>query len=88
MRVEFKEDKVEFCNKLCELLRMTSNLGIDEYNSLVELRYIKKENGDEVVSPRFYNNPERSDGYYDINVTGNNCMGILADVYEKFIRRY
>ena len=84
----FEENKTEFCNKLCDLLRMTSNLGDDRYNSLVELRYIKLDNGDEYVSPRFKNNPNRSDGYYDVNVSGDNCMGILHDVWEKFAKRY
>lgn len=82
------ENKKEFCNKLCELLRMTTNLGSEKNNPLVELRYIKKDNGDEFVRPLFASDPERSDGYYDVNVTGDNCMGILTDVYTKFIKHY
>lgn len=84
----FTENKEEFCNKLCELLRMTSNLGDDRYNSLVALKYYKKENGDEYVSPRFKNDPDRDDGYYDVYVSGDNCMGILQDVWERFAKRY
>ena len=85
---EFKENKEEFCNKFCELLRMTSNLGNDNYNSLVALKYFKDDKGEEFVSPRWKNNPDRDDGYYDIRVTGDNCMGILTDVFERFVRKY
>ena len=83
-----KENKTEFCNKLCELLQMTSNLGSEINNPVVELRYIQKDNGDEIVRPLFKSNPDRDDGYYDVNVTGDNCMGILADVYNHFIKHY
>ena len=82
------ENKKEFCDKLCELLRMTSNLGSDVNNPLIELRYIKKDNGVEIVRPLFTSDPERNDGYYDVNITGDNCMGILSDVYTKFIKHY
>lgn len=84
----FVENKAEFCNKLCELLRMTGNLGNDEYNSLVALKYYKTDNGEEYVSPRFKNNPDRDDGYYDVCVTGDSCMGILSDLFDKFIKKY
>ena len=82
------ENKAEFCNKLCELLRMTGNLGSQTSNPIVELRYIKKDNGDEIVRPLFKSDPNRSDGYYDVNVTGDNCMGILTDVYNHFIKHF
>lgn len=81
-----RENKAEFCNKLCELLQMTSNLGHPDGNPIKELRYIK-DGYDEYVRPIFANGNGES-GYYDVNVSADNCMGILADVFNNFIRRY
>ena len=82
-----RENKTEFCNQLCELLRMTGNLGNPANNALKELRYIRLDNGDEIVRPVFEDGGGEN-GYYDVNVSGDNCMGILCDVYNKFIKHY
>lgn len=81
----FKENKAEFCNALCDLLRMTSCAGNPINNPLVELRYMKLSNGDEIVRPIFENGCGE-DGYYDVNVTGDSNMGILFDVFRRFIK--
>ena len=39
-----------------------------------------------VVRPVWSDCPDRSDGYYDINVECDNCMGVLLDVMG-FIRK-
>ena len=78
------ENKKEFCDALCNLLRMTRNAGSEINNPLVELRYIQKENGDEIVRPVFADG-NGENGYYDVNVSGDSNMGVLADVCKHFI---
>lgn len=81
-----KENKAEFCNALCELLRMTNCAGSPQNNPLVELRYIEGEHGRETVRPIFADG-NGSTGYYDVNVSGDSNMGILLDVMKHFVRR-
>ena len=81
----FKENKTEFCNALCNLLRMTSCAGDPKSNPLVELRYIKMPNGDEFVRPIFEDGCGEN-GYYDVNVTCDANMEILLDVVREFVR--
>jgi hypothetical protein len=87
MEVYDMEDKQKFLDKICEVLQMTDqfrpNVG---HNGLVEIRYIQR-NGDEYASPRFEDNPERSDGYYDVNISCDSCIGIWEDITNKFIKR-
>ena len=66
---------------------MTVNLGNPANNALKELRYIRLDNGDEIVRPVFEDGGGEN-GYYDVNVSGDNCMGILCDVYNRFIKYY
>ena len=82
----FKEDKEAFLEELCKLLQMTTNLGHPNGNPLRELRYIK-DGGEEYARPIFEDGGGEN-GYYDINITGDACMGILNDVYKRFIVRY
>lgn len=82
------ENKQEFLNKICEALQMTRqfkpNVG---HNGLVEIKYIRKANGTEYASPRFEDDPERSDGYYDVNISGDSCIGIWEDLTRRFISK-
>lgn len=80
-----KENKAEFCKSLCETLRLTSCAGSPLNNPLVELRYIELPNGREIVRPIFADG-NGENGYYDVNVSGDSNMGILFDVFNKFIR--
>ena len=80
-----KENKAEFCKSLCETLRLTSAAGDPLSNPLVELRYIKKEDGSEIVRPIFEDGTGNS-GYYDVNVSGDSNIGILYDVFNHFIK--
>lgn len=80
-----KENKKEFCNQLCKLLQMTSCAGSVENNPLKELRFIETEWG-EVVRPIFADG-NGEDGYYDVNVSGDSNMGILYDVFNRFIKK-
>ena len=98
----FKEDKQKTLDAMLALLRTTSNLGDDRYNSLVELRFIPagtKCDGemsrmvhdgvamDDIVRPIFKDGNGES-GYYDVNVGANNCMGIIQDVMTNFAFKF
>lgn len=82
------ENKQEFLNKICEALQMTRqfkpNVG---HNGLVEIKYIRKANGTEYASPRFEDDPDRSDGYYDVDISGDSCIGIWEDLTRRFISK-
>lgn len=82
------ENKQEFLNKICEALQLTRqfkpNVG---HNGLVEIKYIRKANGTEYASPRFEDNPDRSDGYYDVDISGDSCIGIWEDLTRRFISK-
>jgi hypothetical protein len=83
-----EENKQEFLNKVCEALQMTGAAcpGIGR-NGLVAIKYIEREDGREYASPRFENNPDREDGYYDVNITGDSCIGIWIDLTRNFIKK-
>ena len=83
------ENKKDFCEKLCLLLRETEHFGSLDNNPLAELRYKMCKNGDEFVIPVFTNGsgePNRNypNGYYAINVTGDSNIAILTDVVNHF----
>lgn len=81
------ENKQEFLNKICEALQMTRAAAPGRNNNgLVAIKYICK-NGDEFARPCFENNPDRDDGYYDVNISGDSCIGIWIDLTNKFIKR-
>lgn len=84
----FIEDKARFAHKFAELLqesrRFKTGLG---YNGLLDFKYFVKENGDEIIRPIFEENPNRDDGYYDINVSGDSVLGMIDDIYKHFIHR-
>ena len=79
-----KEDKQEFLNKLCELLRMTRAAGTENQNPINEIRYIESEYR-EIARPIFEEG-NGENGWYDINITGDSCIGILIDVVEHFVK--
>lgn len=81
-----KENKELFCRSLCETLRLTSCAGAPENNPLVELKYIQTDDGTEIVRPIFADGNGKN-GYYDVVVTGDSCMGILYDVCKHFVFR-
>ena len=80
------ENKAEFCKSLCETLRLTRAAGTPGCNPLVELRYMKLENGMEIVRPVFEDGTGEN-GYYDVNVSCDSNIGILLDVVEHFVRK-
>ena len=98
----FKEDKKKTLDAMLTLLRTTGNLGDDNGNSLVELRFIPagtKCEGemsnlvhdgiamDDIVRPIFKDGNGES-GYYDINVSCDNCMGIIVDTMKQFVFKF
>lgn len=83
------ENKQAIANKICEALQLTRQFAPHQGNNgLLEMRYIKSENGySEYLRPVFEAEPDRSDGYYDINISGDSGTAILVDVVRQFIDR-
>ena len=79
------EDKALICKAICDALRTTSAAGNPDNNPLVELRYIKDEDGEETVRPIFADGTGKN-GYYDINVSGDSGIGMWIDITYQFIR--
>lgn len=84
--MKFTEDKQEMCDAIRDMLLKTSAAGNPLNNALAELRYFTDEDGEEWVRPIFEDGCG-SNGYYDVRVTGDSNLGILYDVFNKFIRR-
>lgn len=82
----FKEDKQNTLNAICEALRTTAAAGSPQNNPLVELRYIQKENGDEVARPIFADGGGEN-GWYDVNISGDSCIAIFIDVCRQFVTK-
>lgn len=84
LSINEKENKQEICNAFLKTLQLTRAAGVEEYNPLVELRYIQKENGDEIVRPIFADG-NGENGYYDVNVTCDSGIAVLIDVMKWFV---
>ena len=82
---KFTENKEEFLNQLVKLLRMTSSAGHPAGNPLKEIRYVKK--GYEEYARPVFEDGTGADGYYDVCISGDSNMGILYDMFKKFITR-
>lgn len=85
-----RENKQKILNAICEALRTTENLGTG--NALKEIRYVVKENGDEYAVPIFEDgNGEPCsyfpNGYYAVNISGSNGVGMWIDITERFVRK-
>lgn len=77
------ENKQEILTAICEALKKTRAAGTG--NAIKEIRYIQKENGDEIARPIFENGAGEN-GYYDVNISGNSGIAIFTDITERFIR--
>lgn len=84
--MNFIEDKQKICDAFCETLRLTSNAGSPYNNPLRELRYIKLENGDEIVRPIFENG-SGEDGYYDVSVSWDSGTAMIYDIVRNFVQK-
>ena len=82
----FKEDKQAICDAFLKTLQLTSAAGNPKNNRVVELQYIVKENGDEIVRPIFEDGAGNN-GYYDVYVTGDSGIAILMDLDRGFVRK-
>lgn len=81
------EDKQEFLNRICSALQLSRQFapGLGG-NGLVEIRYVQR-NGEEYASPRFEDDPERDDGYYDVNITCDSLTAIFMDLDRWFVKK-
>ena len=78
------ENKQAICTAICDALRLTNAAGNN--NPLTEIRYIRKENGDEFARPIFENGTGEN-GYYDVNITGDSGIAIFMDICNQFVRK-
>ena len=81
-----KENKQEICNAFLECLKLTSAAGSPDNNPVVELRYIKLPNGEEIVRPIFKDG-NGENGWYDVNVSGDSGIAIIMDLVKQFVRK-
>ena len=79
------ESKQTILDALCTTLTLTDNAGFDG-NPLVDIKYIKRSNGDEIARPIFKDGGGEN-GYYDINITGDSGTSIIVDVANQFIKK-
>ncbi len=86
----FIESKATVCKAICDALRTTSALGSG--NALREIRYVKRDDGEEYAIPIFENgngepNEYWENGYYAVRITGDSGLGIWKDVTERFVNK-
>ena len=80
-----KEDRQKCLDYLCKAIMETCANGSEQHNHVQELRLLERKDNpnlryDTVVRPIWSDNPERNDGYYDINVSGDSAWGMIKDV--------
>ena len=75
------ENKQAVCDKMLEVINVT-----DAMRKPKELRYMKLENGTEIVRPIFDWRPE-DDDRYDVDVTCDSGIAMIMDITKQFIRR-
>jgi hypothetical protein len=83
---------------LTELIDVTGASGKEPHNHIIGLKLIDRKgcrnflgqallNG-EYVRPIWSDDPDRDDGYYDINVNGDSPWGAVCDVMKELKRRF
>lgn len=77
------ENKEKFIELLCKALQESRQFKGD----LVEMRYVKTENGGEYICPVWAKGDNLVTNS-SINISGDSCIGILSDVMNQFVRRY
>lgn len=88
-----REDKQQILNKICEALQLTKQLSPGVCNGLKELRYIRRpETGEpnvryfETARPIFEDGAG-SNGWYDVNISGDSGIAIFLDVVKQFVAK-
>ena len=90
------ENKQKMLDHLCAAIMETQANGTERQNHIVALKLIRRDETERTwcgdfekgwyVRVVWSDDPDRSDGYYDIDVTGDSGFGMLDDVW-KFISR-
>ena len=98
MRDEERIRTEEVLKHIQAILDITEVCGNKGHNHIQELRLIDRKDcknmfGQPImdgwhVRPIWSNNPERNDGYYDINVEGDSPWGVACDVMRWLKNRY
>ena len=87
---ENKQRMLDFMLGAIQEMRANGTTG---HNPIVKLKLITRETDEKTwcgfypagdyVRIAFENNPERNDGYYDVNVDGDSCYGMFEDVWNR-----
>ena len=93
-----QRETVEVLKHLQGILDVTRASGSAEHNHIQELRLIERKGcknmfGEPLmdgwyVRPIWSDNPERNDGYYDINVNGDSPWAVTIDVIKALRARF
>lgn len=79
------ENKQHVCDMMCKAIQATDAGGNPMNNPLKELRYMKLDNGYEIVRPIFEDGTG-SNGSYDIYVNCDSGIAIIMDIVKQFVR--
>lgn len=91
-----EENKQKMLDFMCGAIQEMRANGTPGNNPIVGLKLITREEDErtffgffpkgDYVRIQFENNPERNDGYYDVNVEGCSCFGMFEDVWSRVKR--
>ena len=98
MNEKEKEIAQKALDLFAEIIEVTSASGKEPHNRVIGLRLIERKGcvgmfGQPLqdglyVRPIWSDNPERSDGYYDINVEGDSPWGAICDVMKSLHSKF
>ena len=91
-----KENKQQMLDFMLGAIQEMSANGTPEHNPIIGLQLITREKDEKTffgffpkgdyVRIQFKDNPTRDDGYYDVSVDGDSCMGMFEDVWNRVKR--
>lgn len=98
MRDNERMETIEVLKHLQGILDVTRVAGSEEHNHIQELKLIDRKGcknmfGEPLmdglyVRPVWSDNPDRDDGYYDINVEGDSPWGVACDVMQWLKKKF
>ena len=90
------ENKQRMLDCMCEAIMEMSANGSEKDNHIIALKLIHRDKDERTWCGSFFkgdyvrivfsDNPERDDGYYDVYVDGDSCMGMFEDVWKRVKR--
>ena len=96
--IEEKEIGQKALDLLAQVIEVTRASGSEPHNRIIGLKLIDRKDcvnmfGQKLsdgtyVRPIWSDNPDRNDGYYDINVNGDSPWGAVCDVMRELHHRF